>query len=121
VKAAIAIIENDPGQVLVLQEPDGTPTLPRFTCEETQSLLKVMRRSVPEQLGIEIAGWAEVGVLTEGKHQLWGFRAYVSGGKLRHLPTKEYLSASWVSPHLAALILNGQATQFFLKQRYPNL
>lgn len=120
-KAVLALIENDEGRLLLLQEVEGFPTFPRFTLEDSQSPLRVVKRLMPEQLGLEVSGWAELAVLTEGKHQMCGYKAHVSGGKLKHFPLQDYISASWVSPRLAYEILGGTASKLFLQKRYPLL
>ena len=121
-QAVTALIENDAGQILVLQDPaNGLPFLPRVKLQATQGPLKVLRRWVNEEVGLEIAGWAELSVLTKDKDQFHGYRAYVSGGKPRNFPTKKILSYSWVDPQLAVRILEGVATRKFLQDRYPYL
>ena len=120
-KAVLAIIEDDAGRVMVLQDREGQPGLPRAELEATQGPLKVLRRTVVEGTGLEIAGWAEMSVLSKEKHQMHGYRAHITGGKARQFPTKDHLSLSWVAPDLAVKILTGEATHHFLKDRYPYL
>lgn len=120
-QAVSAIIEDDAGRVLVVQNPDGVPTLPRLEIHNTQGPLKELRRFVNQELGLEISGWADILCLTEGKHKYTFFRAYVSGGKAKTFPTSTYLSLSFLAPDLAVKVLEGEATTRALKARYPRL
>ena len=120
-KAVLAIIEGEAGRIMILQDHEGLPGLPRAEIEATQGPLKVLRRTVVESTGLEISGWSELSVLSKEKHQMHGYRAYTTGGKARQFPTKEYQSLSWIAPDLAVKILTGEATHHFLKDRYPYL
>lgn len=120
-QAVAAIIEDDSGRVLVVQDLEGNPVLPRLKIHDTQGPLKELRKFINHELGLEISGWADVLSLTEGKHKFHVFKAHVAGGKARTFPTGAFLSLSYLAPDLAKQVLEGEATQMAFRGRYPHL
>lgn len=110
---ALAVIRNDQGMVLLLQDAKGNCQFP--SCEVQTAMMRTLVTEVRVSTGLEIGGLAIMGSLTTGKPEVTvhGFAAYQNGGKLNL--ARKYSGASWVSPGLLTCLILDEVTMYFLK------
>jgi len=108
-KALVVIIRNDAGQVLLLDtKGQSVPTFPGTLIEDSESHMKVLKNVVRESTGLEMGGLFLIGdepyiehLHDGGTLTIFGYGAYINGGKMLRFPTDRHGSFSWASPTLA--------------------